>query len=180
MARMDTKVVSDKVVYEGAICRVRQLGLRTDAGEVVSRDLVEMHDAVVILPVRDDGSVVLIRNERFAVEEELLELPAGKLDVEGETPAACAARELAEETGYTAAKLERLGGFYTCPGAVTEYMHVFLATGLTAGEQDLQGSERIRVAPTPPDTLTGMIASGELHDGKSLAAVLLWRMHKDG
>ena len=180
MARMETKVVSDKVVYEGAICRVRKLGLETEAGRVVSRDLIEMADAVVIVPVRPDGSVVLIRNERFAVEEELLELPAGKLDVEGEDPAACAARELTEETGYSAGRIERLGGFYSCPGAVTEYMHVFLATDLTAGEQDLQGCERIRVEPTPPDRLTEMIATGQLHDGKSLAAVLLWRMHKDG
>jgi len=179
MTHMQTKVVSDKVVYEGAICRVRQLGLEADSGEVVSRDLVEMADAVVILAVRDDGAVVLIRNERFAVEEDLFELPAGKLDVEGEAPEACAARELAEETGYSADRLERLGGFYTCPGAVTEYMHVFLATGLTPGEQDLQGCERIRVVPTPPEKLTEMIATGELHDGKSLAALLLWRMQED-
>ena len=177
---MDTKVVSDKVVYDGAICRVRQLRLEAEPGRVVSRDLIEMDDAVVILPVTADGSVVLIRNERFAVNEDLLELPAGKLDVAGESPADAAVRELAEETGYRAGRVEKLGGFYSCPGAVTEYMHVFLAAELSPGEQDLQGCERIRVELASPGKLTEMIATGELHDGKSLAAVLLWRMGKDG
>jgi ADP-ribose pyrophosphatase len=175
---MNSKVVRDDVVYEGAVCRVHRIGLEMDGGAVVDRDLVEFADAVVVVPVLDDGSVVLIRNERFAVGEELVEFPAGKLEGE-EDPAACAARELIEETGYTAAGVQPLGGFYSAPGAVTEYMHAFLATGLSAGPQRLEAYERITTQAVSPARLAEMIRSGELHDAKSLAAYTLWRMRED-
>jgi len=175
---MKREFVSDEVVYSGSICRVRKVGLRLDGGEVVPRDLIEFADAVVIVPVLDDGAVVLIRNERFAVGEELYELPAGKLEP-GEDPGACAARELAEETGYTAGRLERLGGFYSCPGAVTEYLHVFLAGELTPGRQSLDGHERIRVAVVSRERLGQMIREGELHDAKSIAACALWDLREE-
>lgn len=175
---MKSTIVSDELVYTGSICRVRRVGLRMDTGEVAPRDLIEFADAVVIVPVLNGGSVVLVRNERFAVGQELYEFPAGKLDSPGEAPSACAARELAEETGYRPGRLERIGGFFSCPGAVTEYLHVFLATELTAGEQALEGHERIRVEVVSPRRLGEMIASGELHDGKSIAAYTLWQMRK--
>ncbi len=172
---MKTRILSDELVYEGRICRVRKVGLRTDARQVVPRDLIEFADAVVVVPVLPDGSVVLIRNERFAVGEELYEFPAGKLEP-GEAPESCALRELAEETGYHAGRMERLGGFYSCPGAVTEYLHAFLATELAAGRQNLEGYERIRVEAVTPRRLAGMISGGELHDAKSIAAYALWQM----
>ena len=170
---MDSKIVRDEVVYDGRVCRVHSISLEMDTGEVVPRDLVEFADAVVIVPVLPDGSIVLIRNQRFAVGEELLELPAGKLE-DREDPELCAARELTEETGYTAGRLERLGGFYSAPGAITEFLHVFLATELTAGEQQLEGYERITVETATPKRLREMIATSELHDAKSIAACALW------
>ena len=176
---MDSRVVGSELVYEGAICRVRKVALATDAGESVARDLIEFADAVVIVPVLDDGRLVLIRNERFAVGEELWEFPAGKLE-EGEQPDPCAARELAEETGYTAGRLERLGGFYTCPGAATEYIHAFGAADLRRGRQALEGYERIRVEVVPGERVRRMIAAGEIHDAKSIAAHALWRMREGG
>ena len=148
-----------------------------DTGEVVPRDLIEIDNAAVIVPVLGDGSVVLIRNERFAVGEELLEFPAGKLDGD-EAPATCAARELTEETGYTAARLEQLGGFYTCPGAATEYIHAFGATELTGGEQSLEAHERIEVEIVSQQRLREMIVSGELRDAKSIAAWALWQLRE--
>lgn len=172
---MKSEVVSDELVYTGRICRVRKVGLRMDTGEVVPRDLIEFADAVVIVPVLADGSLLLIRNERFAVGEELYEFPAGKLEP-GEQPEPCAARELAEETGHRAGRMERLGGFYSCPGAVTEYLHVFLAAELAAGEQSLEAHERIRVEAVSPGRLAEMIVGGELHDAKSIAAYTLWRL----
>ena len=175
MTGMNSRIVSDEVVHRGRICRVHKIALRMDTGEVVPRDLIEFGDAVVVVPVLGDGSVVLIRNERFAVGEELLELPAGKLDG-AEDPSAAAARELAEETGYSAGRLERLGGFYSCPGAIDEYLHVFLATDLAAGRQNLEAHERIRLEIVPPRRLTEMIVAGELHDAKSIAALSLWRL----
>ena len=174
-ARMNCKVVQDEVVYEGGICRVHKIGLQMDTGEVVPRDLIEFADAVVIVPVLADGSVVLIRNERFAVGEALLEFPAGQIDP-GEEPPRCAARELTEETGYSAGRIESLGGFYSAPGALTEYLHVFVATELTDGEQRLETHERITVETASHERLREMIATGELHDGKSIAAYTLWRI----
>ena len=171
---MASEIVSDEVMYEGAVCRVHRVGVKMDTGEVVPRDLLEFSDAVVVVPVRADGSVVLIRNERFAVGEELLELPAGKLDGD-EDPATAAARELLEETGCAAGKLEKLGGFYSCPGALTEYLHIFLATDLRQGPQQLETYERIRPEVVPADRVDEMIASGELHDAKSIAA---WALHR--
>jgi ADP-ribose pyrophosphatase len=178
MPWMKSRIVSDEVVYTGSICRVHKVNLQMDNGRVVPRDLIEFADAVVVVPVLEDGSVVLIRNERFAVGEELYEFPAGKLDSDREAPEACAGRELAEETGYRAGRLERIGGFFSCPGAVTEYLHVFLATELTGGDQALEGYERIRPEVVSPQRLGEMILGGELHDAKSIAAYTLWRMRE--
>ncbi len=180
MTVMKSRIVSSELVYAGAICRVRKVGLETADGEVVPRDLVEMDDAVVVVPVLADGAVVLIRNERFAVGEELWEFPAGKLDSPAESPEACAARELAEETGYAAGRLEPLGGFYSCPGLLTEYLHVFLASDLRPGRQALEAHERIQPVRVELNRLRDMIAAGELHDAKSIAAYALWRLKGGG
>ena len=173
---MDSRIVSSEPVYAGAICRVCKVGLETSEGEVVPRDLVEMDNAVVIVPLLEGGRVVLIRNERFAVGEEMWEFPAGKLDRPAETPEECAARELAEETGYVAGRLERLGGFYSCPGLLTEYLHVFLASDLRPGRQALEAHEHIQPVRVELNRLRGMIAAGEVHDAKTIAAYALWRL----
>jgi ADP-ribose pyrophosphatase len=172
---MRSRIVQDEVIYTGKVCRVHKIGLKMDTGDVVTRDLIEFGNAVVVVPVLADGSVVLIRNERFAVGENLYEFPAGKIDGD-EAPEACAARELTEETGYTAGRLEKLGGFYSCPGAVTEYLHAFAATELTEGPQMLEEYERIEIELAGPGRIDDMIRSGELHDAKSISAWAMWRL----
>ena len=174
---MDERIVSDELMYEGPICRVHRIGLRADNGRVLPRDLIELAQATVIVPVLDDGALVLVANRRFAVGEVLLEFPAGKLDA-GEGPDGCAARELVEETGYSAGRIERLGGFYTSPGAITEYVHAYLATGLSPGRQQLQDSEHIDVRTVGAADLERMVREGEIHDAKSIAAWALWRMRE--
>jgi ADP-ribose pyrophosphatase len=174
---MEARIVSDELVYAGSICRVRKVGLQADDGRVIPRDLIEVANAAVVVPVLGDGGLVLVRNQRFAVGEELLEFPAGKLEA-GEDPPACARRELSEETGYLAGRLLPLGGFYTCPGAVTEFIHAFLASDLVPGRPDLRGEERIRVVTVAPERLGEMIRTGELHDAKSIAAWTLWRLRE--
>lgn len=176
---MKSRIVKDEVVYTGKICRVHKINLEMAPGQVVDRDLVELADAVVIVPVLADSSVVMIRNERFAVGQDLLEFPAGKIDGD-EDPHACAARELSEETGYAAGRLVRLGGFYTSPGAITEYIHAFLATNLVEGEQNLEVHERINVEIIPYSRLLEMIQSGRLHDAKSISAWALWQLYEGG
>lgn len=142
-------------------------------GKVVQRDWIHYAGAAVVLPVLDDGSIVMIRNYRFAVEETLIELPAGLLE-DGEDPAVCAGRELIEETGYTAANVEGLGRFYPGPGTNDEVMYAFLATGLAAGRQALEDYEEIIVEVMTAQRVRQMIRSGEIHDGKTIATLALY------
>ena len=163
----------------GAVFTVerRQYG-RPDGG-VVSREVVVHPGAVAVLPLLDDERLVLIRNYRYTIGKELLELPAGTLEAD-ETPEQCALRELEEETGYRAARLEPLCEFYTTPGICTERMRVFLGTGLTATQQRLQGSERIRVAVTALDEARRMLCEGRIEDGKTIAALGTFFLRRDG
>lgn len=144
-------------------------------GKPVRREVVRHPGAVVILPVLDDGRLVLIRNIRPSVDRALFELPAGTL--EAEPPEACASRELIEETGYRAATLAPLGRFYTSPGMSDELMWAFIATGLVHVGQDLEADERITVVEMPPAVVLGMMDAGELVDAKSMLTVL-WAVRR--
>lgn len=149
---------------------VDRLTFREDDGRVVERDVVVHPGAVVILPILDDGRIVMIRNERPAVEARLWELPAGTREP-GEAPIETAGRELAEETGYQAGRLEPLAEFYTSPGILTERMFAFLARELTPVGQKLDEGERIDVAPVAASAVRRMMLDGTLADAKSLAAL---------
>ena len=170
MPGMNERFEYRKLMFDGAVAKAYEVGLRMGDGEVVRRDLFEYPGAAVVLPVLDDGSIMLIRNYRFAVDEHLLELPAGLLEP-GEDPALCAERELIEETGYRADRMERLGQFYTGPGTTDETMHAFLATGLTVGEQNLEAYEEIEVEVFRADKVRAMVGDGTIHDAKTIAAL---------
>jgi len=178
ITRMSDKYTYDELVYDGKIAKVHKVGLAMADGNVVQRDFIHYDGAALIIPVLDDGSIVMIRNYRFAVDEMLWELPAGMLE-DGEDPAVCAARELTEETGYTADRIEKLGRFYTGPGTTDEVMHCFLATGLTDGRQNLDRYEEISVEVTAPDTVCEMVTDGRIHDGKTIAALMMYRLRQD-
>jgi ADP-ribose pyrophosphatase len=115
---------------------------------------------------------MLVRQFRYALAQELLEIPAGVIEP-GEKPIECAFRELEEETGYTAAKMERLGGFYSSPGCFTEFLHLFLATELEPGHKAVQEDEITEVVPVPLEHVHDLINTGELQDAKSIAGLLL-------
>ena len=133
----------------------------------------------MVLPVTDDGRILLIRNDRFAIGQTLWELCAGTLEP-GEEPARCAARELVEETGYRAASLDPLCGFYTCPGFCTEYLHCFLAAGLEHVGQSLDEGEKIEVEALPAPRVMEMIRSGQVRDAKTIATMLYWWTFRHG
>ncbi|MEM7682601.1 MAG: NUDIX hydrolase [Planctomycetota bacterium] len=135
------------------------------------RDTVVPRDAVVILPLLENDTVVLIRNRRLAITRTLWELPAGTMET-GEDPAETAHRELVEETGYRAGELTPIGRFFPTPGFCTERLHAFVATGLTPAEQDLDEHERITVHPMPWAQALQMARDGEIQDAKTLAALL--------
>ena len=174
---MDNRFEDCQLAFDGVVAKGYRVGVRMPDGRVMPRDFLHYNGAAVILPVLDDGSIVLIRNRRFAVDEELWELPAGMLEP-GEDPVVCAVRELVEETGYRAGKIEKLGWFYTGPGTTDEKMHAFLATGLARGEQALEAYEQIRVEVVAEEQVRRMIADGTLHDGKSIAALAYYWLGK--
>lgn len=140
------------------------------SGGVKYKDMLVHPGAVAIVPVLDDGRLVLIRNRRFAVGRQLWEIPAGTLE-KGEDPAPCAGRELIEETGYRAETITPLAEFFTAPGFCDERMHVFLASGLTEVGQKLEDTEDIEVHRLSVDEVRAMIRDGQIEDSKTIAAV---------
>lgn len=161
--------------YEGIFFAVDLLRWVSERGVAVEKEVVRHPGAVTVVPRLGDGRIVMIRNWRISVERWLLELCAGKLEP-GEDPAAAALRELAEETGYAADEIRPLGGFYTSPGLSDEWMQVFEASGLHPGRTRLEQDERIEVVPRTLDEIDAALRGGELVDGKTIAALSLWRI----
>jgi 8-oxo-dGTP pyrophosphatase MutT (NUDIX family) len=160
-------------VYAGGIARVRIDTFRHADGTVAEREVVG-HPGAVAIVAYDEEFVYLVRQPREAVgEEALLEVPAGKLDVEGETPLECARRELVEETGKQAAQWHELKRFYTSPGFAEEEVIVFFATSLRNVPNDPDPDERIEVVAWPLGELDRAIE--ECRDAKSLVGLLLLR-----
>lgn len=142
-------------------------------GGVAAYDIVKHPGAAVVLPVFDDGRVIMIRNRRIAVDEDLWELPAGTLD-NNEDPLVCAQRELTEETGYTASSFTPLTSFFSTPGICTEEMFVFVARGLTAGAANLEHSEEIETHEFTWDEAMTKAGAGQIRDAKSLLCLLFF------
>jgi ADP-ribose pyrophosphatase len=170
---MADRFAFDELHYTGRVVEVHRVGVAMPDGAILARDLVRCRPAVTILPILDDGSMVLIRNRRYAVNENLLELPAGGVEVE-EDPISAARRELLEETGFRAGHLECLGSFYTAPGALDEKIHAFLATRVVCGAAEPEPYEQITVETYRPERLRQMVASGEIHDAKTIATLGLY------
>ncbi len=169
------RVLRSERVFDGRLLKLRVDRVALPSGRETTREVVEHPGAVAIVPLLDDGRAVLVRQYRHAVGRALLEIPAGTLDQPGESVEDAAARELAEETGYTAARLERLAAFYPAPGFATEHMTLFLATGLTAGDQGVMEDEEITVEFVPLDEVPERLARGDFSDAKTRAGLLLAR-----
>ena len=150
---------------------VHAIDLPRRSGGTMRREVVVPPDAVVVLPLADARTVVMIRNERFAAGQTLWELPAGTLEPQ-EDPKACAARELTEETGYVAQRLTALLEFYPSPGFCTERMTAFWAEGLTYRAQDLDETERITAEAVELSEAMRMVRHNRIRDGKTIAVLL--------
>ena len=166
------KTLESKRVYEGRIINLRLDSVVLENGNTAMREVVEHPGAVGIVALKENGDIVMVKQYRKAVEQVLLELPAGKLE-QGEDPADCAARELTEETGYTAGDLRYLVSFYTSPGFSNEIMHMFLATNLKEGKNDPDDDEMVETVEISRDRAIDMILKGEIKDGKTIAGILL-------
>ena len=163
--------IDSRTIYEGRVATLRVDEFRYPDGSTAKREVVD-HPGAVVIAAYDADSVWMVRQPREAVgEEALLELPAGKLDVPGESPLDCAKRELAEEVGKAAREWRELMSFYTSPGILAERMTAFLATGLSDVEP--MTGERIEIVPWPCGDLEGAIAA--CADAKSLVGLMLLR-----
>lgn len=167
--------VGDRLIYRGHVIEVREVEFVGPGGEEMRRDVVRHPGAVSVVPLLDDGRVVMVRQFRAPLEGDLLEIPAGKRDVADEPPDVTARRELAEEVGYTASTLDLLVSMCHSPGFCDEVNHIFLATGLTEGERCVDGVEeehmtieRVRLAD-----VFDLVASGEIVDAKSIVGLTL-------
>ncbi|MCB0882588.1 MAG: NUDIX hydrolase [Thermoleophilia bacterium] len=156
-------------VYDGRIFRLRVSAYARDDGTEVTREVLDHDGAVAMIPIEDDH-VLMVRQPREAIEEVMLELPAGKLDVTDTDPLSAARRELAEEVGRRAARWEYLGGFYVAPAMLTEFIHLYIATDLEPFSLEADEDERIEVVRVPLSAIPGVIERSR--DAKTLIGLL--------
>jgi len=166
-------MADDELLLECRRFRVVRRRHTTAAGKALEREVVVHPGAVAVIPMVDADHVCLIRNFRIAVEKTLIEVPAGTLEP-NEPPLETAQRELIEETGYTAGKMEPLTKYYMSPGIQNELMHVFVATDLTLGDAHREAGEEIENWVVAWDEALAMLGRGEIEDSKTVAALLFY------
>ena len=172
---MDFRVVKHERLYNGKVFNLIVDHIEYPSGSRAIREVAEHPGGAVALAMFPDERIILVRQFRYPMGRFLYELPAGKLDA-GEDPAVCAARELAEETGYTAKNLKKLTAIYTSPGFCTEQLHIFLATGLSRSEKGQrleEGEHSLTVETVPLSGAIQMIERQEIVDGKTICGILL-------
>jgi ADP-ribose pyrophosphatase len=173
--------LSENIVFSGSLISVAQATFRGPDGDTFERDVVHHPGAVDVVPVLEDGAggytVVMVRQYRAAVDKELLEIPAGKRDVKDEPVEVTAARELVEEIGMRAGRLDLLGHFLNSPGFCDEESFLFLARDLTPTASSAQGVEEqhMTIEHIALDDVPDLVARGELMDAKSIIGLLLAR-----
>jgi ADP-ribose pyrophosphatase len=172
MSMSDGEILDSRRIFKGKVVDLSVDRVRLPNGNICELELIRHPGASVVVPVDSSGHVFLIRQYRHATGGFLLEAPAGKLDP-GESPEACAAREVQEETGFLAGRLKSLGWIWTTPGFTDEKIWLFLGEELTPVPQGLQDDEVLSVERLPLDEAVSMALRGDITDAKSICA--LWR-----
>lgn len=166
------RVIGSRQVFDGKIVHLRVDTVQLPNGHESQREIVSHRGAVCVVPVRPDGTVLMVRQFRLSTGRVLLEIPAGTLEA-GEDPAECAARELEEETGFKPGSLRKLFHAFLSPGYSTEVIHAYIATDLTPGTVHLDAGENVQPETIPLGEIEARIASGEIEDAKTIAALLM-------
>ena len=183
MAGVDEHLVERRIrsesVYEGHFLKVRRDEIRLPGGKTAWREHVVHPGAVMIVPIADDGQLVVERQHRYPIDQVLLEFPAGKLDPD-ETSLHCAQRELREETGFRAREWAYAGRLHNAPAYSNEFIDIWFARGLVAGAQALDDGEFLEVLAMAESELLAQSASGQLTDAKTLVALLKLRLWREG
>jgi len=159
-----------KKIYSGIVVNLNVETVTLPNGLTVDLEVVRHPGAAAVVPLKQDGRVVLIKQFRHAAGGFIYEIPAGKLHP-GEDPTVCAARELEEEIGYRAGRLEPLASIFTAPGFTDEVIHVYKATELTAGRQQLDRDEVLEVIELPLQEAIRMVETGVIKDAKSIVGL---------
>ena len=169
---MPREQIESQSIFRGAVFEVVRDRLREENGFEIVREIVRHSGGAGCLPLFDDGRIALVKQYRHPARRELLEIPAGKIE-SGETPMACAMRELEQEIGFRAGRIEALAEFYSTPGFCEERLYVYLATDLQPVEQNLDHDEFVEVVYLPFTEAVMMLERGEFEDSKTIIALLL-------
>lgn len=170
------KPISEETIFQGKLLTLNLRQVQLADGQVVEREIVSTRGAVVLVAMTANHEVRLVKQYRAGVEGWVIELPAGSLEL-NENPDLAAPRELLEETGDRAATWQKLGGFYSAPGILTEYLHLYLATDLTPGPNNLEFDEHIEIVTVPWSEAMAMISRGEVEDAKTIAGLMIAGLH---
>ena len=164
--------VSSELLYDGKVIRVFRDIISLPNGKEAFREYNRHNGAVCVIPVTENGDVICVRQYRYAVGRDLLEIPAGKLDTPDEDPLSAALRELREETGAVCERITYLGEYLGSPAILDERIHMYMAEGLTFGEDDPDDDEFIETVRLPLSELVELTMRGEIPDGKTQVAAL--------
>ena len=165
--------ISSERVFDGVLLHVLKDEVRLPNGHTAPREWIKHPGASSVIPLLPDNQIILVKQFRYPVGQVTLEVPAGKLDVEGEDPLECAKRELSEETGYTAKKFWKLTTIATTVCFSNEFIHLYAATDLTPGKQHPDDDEFINAIKMPLTAAVQMVESGKIIDAKSIISILL-------
>jgi ADP-ribose pyrophosphatase len=177
---MNYRIVKSETIYSGKVFNTKVDRIEYNSGNKAIREVAEHPGGAVVVPVTDDGKIVMVTQHRFPVNQILLELPAGKLSV-GEDPFVCAVRELEEETGYKSDNVTELGSIYTTPGYSTEKLWIYLAKDLKPGNHHREEGEfGMEVFELSLKEVEEKIYNGEIVDGKTICGIFLAKNYLPG
>ncbi|MBQ4561005.1 MAG: NUDIX hydrolase [Clostridia bacterium] len=168
---LSEKKISGEEIFDGVVLHVRKDTVELPNGNTSTREYIKHNGAVCVIPITDDGQVVLEKQYRYAIGKVLTEIPAGKLEP-GEDRLAAAARELKEETGYVAGKMQYIGEFYGSPALLEERVTMYLATELTKSEMNLDEDEFLEVFTMPLEEAYEKVMANEFDDAKTQLCIL--------
>ena len=171
MTYLKEKTIKAETVYEGTFLTLKRDKILLPNGNTSTREWIKHPGAVCCVPILPNGKIVLIRQYRYAVKEEMIEIPAGKLD-KNEIPEKCALRELEEEIGYKANKLTLLANIHPAIGFTDEKMWLYLAEGLIKTKQSLDADEYLTLSPTKLEEAVDMVWNGKITDVKTIIGIL--------
>jgi ADP-ribose pyrophosphatase len=173
----EEQTISSRYVYKGRVINLRIDTVKTEDGNESTREVIEHNGCIAVIPIDQNGDILLVRQYRKAIEKELLEIPAGGIDP-GEDPGTAVKRELQEEIGYLPGRMEKLGGFYSTPGFSNEFLYLFLAADLKPSRLYAEDTGSIHIVRIQSRNIRRLINSGEICDAKSIAGLLYYLDYK--